>query len=147
MTNVTWRSIAEMIGISAIVASLIFVGLQLKQSQEIALASQYQARADAAMNFFNTHLEAGFVLPMFRDKVTDTVSAEDIAATMWYWTAIDNHYYQYQNGFLAESAWQGQLRAMKQFHNLCKYRFIYDLRKHSYRPELVALVDSWEDKC
>jgi len=36
-----WKDIAELIGITAIVASLIFVGLQLKQSQEIAMAAQY----------------------------------------------------------------------------------------------------------
>lgn len=147
MTNVPWKSIAEIVGISAIVASLIFVGLQLKQSQEIALASQYQARADATMNYFNTHLETGYVLSIFRDKVTDTVSAEDIASSMWYWTAIDNHYYQYQSGFLAETAWQGQLRSMKRFYNICPYRFIYEMRKLTFRSELVALVDSWEDKC
>ena len=34
------KDIAELIGLVAIVASLIFVGLQLKQSQEIALATQ-----------------------------------------------------------------------------------------------------------
>jgi len=111
------------------------------------LASQYQARAEATMNYFNTHLEAGYVLTIFRDKVSDTVSAEDIAASMWYWTAIDNHYFQYQSGFLAESAWQGQLRSMKLFYNICTHRFIYDMRKLTFRSELVALVDSWENKC
>ena len=31
-----WKSIAEFVGIVAIVASLIFVGLQLRQEQEVA---------------------------------------------------------------------------------------------------------------
>jgi hypothetical protein len=31
-----WKNIAELAGIAAIVASLIFVGLQMKQEQEIA---------------------------------------------------------------------------------------------------------------
>ena len=38
MKKTNWRNAAELIGIAAIVASLIFVGLQLKQSDEIALA-------------------------------------------------------------------------------------------------------------
>jgi hypothetical protein len=41
-----WKDIAELIGIAAIVASLLFVGLQMKQSQEIAIAAQYHDRAD-----------------------------------------------------------------------------------------------------
>ena len=33
----------QLVGMAAVVASLLFVGLQLKQSQEIAIAAQYQA--------------------------------------------------------------------------------------------------------
>ena len=42
-----WKDVAELVGIAAIIASLLFVGLQLKQSHEIALATQYQSRAEA----------------------------------------------------------------------------------------------------
>ena len=38
MRSANWKDIAELTGIAAIVASLIFVGLQLKQSQDIALS-------------------------------------------------------------------------------------------------------------
>ena len=41
MKSIGWRDAAEFVGISAIVASLIFVGLQLKQSQEIAIAETF----------------------------------------------------------------------------------------------------------
>jgi hypothetical protein len=34
----------QIVGMVAIVASLVFVGMQLKQSQDIAIAAQYQAR-------------------------------------------------------------------------------------------------------
>jgi len=43
MQNLEWKGIAEAIGIAAIVASLIFVGLQLRQSQEIAIAETYMS--------------------------------------------------------------------------------------------------------
>jgi hypothetical protein len=38
MKSSNWKGIAELVGIAAIVASLIFVALQLKQSQDIALS-------------------------------------------------------------------------------------------------------------
>ena len=43
MQNLGWKSIAEALGIAAIVASLIFVGLQMRQSQEIAIAETYMS--------------------------------------------------------------------------------------------------------
>jgi hypothetical protein len=41
MKNSNWKDTAELIGIAAIVASLIFVGLQLRQDQEIAVSQIY----------------------------------------------------------------------------------------------------------
>lgn len=51
-----WKGTAELIGIAAIVASLIFVGLQMRQDQEIA---QAQAFVDAAavITDLNQYLE------------------------------------------------------------------------------------------
>ena len=39
-----WKDVAELVGIAAIVASLIFVGLQMKQAQRIAEADRYNMR-------------------------------------------------------------------------------------------------------
>ena len=39
MKNSSWKDYAEIIGIAAIVASLIFVGLQMRQDREIAVAN------------------------------------------------------------------------------------------------------------
>ena len=50
----------QIVGMFAIVASLIFVGLQMKQSQEIAIAAQYQARAESAMNIHQVGMEIGW---------------------------------------------------------------------------------------
>ena len=36
-----WNEIAELVGVAAIVASLVFVGLQMKQTQDIARTEVY----------------------------------------------------------------------------------------------------------
>jgi len=41
----SWKDIAEFVGIAAIVASLIFVGLQMRQSQDIAISDGNLANA------------------------------------------------------------------------------------------------------
>ena len=45
MVSANWKGIAELFGVAAIVASLIFVGMQLKQTLEIAVSAAYQSRA------------------------------------------------------------------------------------------------------
>ena len=44
MKSTDWKDIAELIGIAAIVGSLVFVGVELRQSQRIALAEQEGAQ-------------------------------------------------------------------------------------------------------
>jgi hypothetical protein len=43
MTGASWKGVAELFGITAIVASLIFVGVQLRQDRQIAFAEYGQS--------------------------------------------------------------------------------------------------------
>jgi hypothetical protein len=144
-----WKERAELVGLGAIIASLIFVGLQLKQSQEIALANQYQARAEAAQALTLAHLEVGYVpfVPELRRGAENGASAEDINTMHWLWLQMDNHYYQYQAGFLPQDAWDAQLRSTRELFGFCELRFVYDWRKNGLREEFVSLVASFEDPC
>ena len=40
----------QVVGIFGVLASLIFVGLQMKQAHEIALSNTYQSRSDATVD-------------------------------------------------------------------------------------------------
>ena len=54
----SWKSVAEFVGISAIVASLIFVGLQLRQEQAIAIVDTYGSITEsneAALALISAH--------------------------------------------------------------------------------------------
>ena len=115
----------QVVGIFAVVASLIFVGLQMKQSQEIAVAAQYQERANTSVMFwveskndetskifwgrgFQSFLEsteypdgtAGWAKEM---TVSDIGFVYLNAQSLL--TQIDNHYLQYRSGFLNEESW------------------------------------------
>jgi hypothetical protein len=115
----------QVIGIFAVVASLIFVGLQMKQSQEIAVAAQYQERANTSVMFWveskndqsskefwgrgfqsfleasgNTDGAAGWAKEMTVSDIGFVYL--NVQSLM---TQIDNHYFQYQSGFLDEESW------------------------------------------
>ena len=125
MKRFNWRDLAEMFGHLAIVASLLFVGLQMNQSQEIAVASQYQERASTAVEYYGAQMvndravaekgaqilaaaKSGMTTPELRDFVKDR-SAESIG--MWFYenrvffVMLDNFHYQYSAGFLEDESW------------------------------------------
>ena len=139
---------AELIGIAAIVASLIFVGLQMKQSQEISIATQYHARAETVMNYHLAGIESDWLgVPPLRRHITEEMAARNINGILWLWIAMDNHYYQYQAGFLDEDSWQGQLYTIREMYAQCPVRFIWDWRKRGLRSQFVSLVESIDDPC
>ena len=58
MKSVNWKGAAESVGIAAIVASLIFVGLQMRQEQNIAVVDTFGTvleSNDIALTLISTH--------------------------------------------------------------------------------------------
>ena len=149
MNPTNWKDIAELLGIAAIVASLVFVGLQMKQSHDIALAAQYHARAEAVMSFHEVQYEVGEIghSPALHARISDTVTPRRILEVLWLWIAYDNHHFQYQAGFLSEGSWQGHANAIVEIYNDCEMRFAWEWRKQSIRSEFAEFVDSLDDTC
>ena len=126
MANDSWKDTAELVGIGAIVASLIFVGLQMRQSHEIAIADQYQDRADAALDYYLAQFQsdqmlarranelsaaaASGTLPKSITKAIADDGAEQVALVYLRYraniTMFDNYHFQYEQGFLNERAWE-----------------------------------------
>ncbi len=108
-----WKDGAELVGIVAIVASLVFVGIQLKQSQDIAASQIYQERTNASV-------AAAIAIAQNKDIISAMVkggsndfesitSAEQIAtviAISGYAMLWDNAYYQYEQGYLSSDGWE-----------------------------------------
>lgn len=114
MKSTNWKDIAELVGITAIVASLIFVGLQMKQSQDIAIASTGQARTAIAVEFITTmtsDLVIRSALTKQRQGDSDSMSPEERVsmANMAYANLLllEDIYHQYLSGFITEDKWQG----------------------------------------
>lgn len=57
MKPTNWKSTAELIGITAIVGSLIFVGLQLQQDRAVALSQVFQSQLEATVEIDSTMAE------------------------------------------------------------------------------------------
>ena len=151
MKKTDWKTTAELIGIAAIVASLVFVGLQLKLSQDIAVAAQYHDRAALTVDYMNAQLESGDLAGWGAIGSVDPSSDESLENLgRWQLTGFgrlimaDNHYYQYQSGFLEDEAWEAQRRSLK--NNLASpsspIRRSYETFRDFFRDSFVELCDS-----
>ena len=110
----------QIIGTFGIVASLIFVGLQMQQTHEIALSTTYQNRTAAAVD---TNI-GSISSPEFLRGVSkiylnraDELTMSEAVALEWHIGAvlqmIENNHIQYQAGYLLEEHWQRNLDEMR----------------------------------
>jgi len=136
----------QIIGIFGVIASLIFVGLQLKQSQEIAISAAYQARADAASDINLTALNtpeytSAFAKVMARDY--ESITPEELVAYETYLGAniimYENQYQQYLMGFLPEEHWSANLAELHCLYSLPLHRNL--LSAWTRRSSFQTIVD------
>ena len=73
MIKINWRVVAELVGLVAIVGSLLFVGIQLRQEQTIALAEINQSAVESyvGVNAFIAEHAGVLVRSNAGDQLTD----------------------------------------------------------------------------
>lgn len=125
----------QLVATFGVIASLLFVGLQMRQTQEIALANTYSARAAIAVQAHSNsigspqhHSARAKMYSGLRDRLTaeEYVALEhDLIANL---TMIENNFFQYEMGFLPEKHWRKNLA---------------DLDCWMSEPVFVSLGEEW----
>jgi hypothetical protein len=160
MKSGNWKDVAEILGILAIVASLIFVGLQLKQSQDIAIAQQYQDRSATAVEWYVARMQSDLAI----DLATLRLDADnpDEGSTMGIqmslgdsdprliaqaylehrsnMTMFDNLHFQFEHGFMLEDAWRA-------FRTRLKVLLTNELNAEMYRQQSDQYRGSFQLMC
>ena len=138
-STVSFANIINILGIFGVIASLVFVGLELRQSQRIALAEQMNNRVNVLMSIVNSFIEADldFFSAMVNDPSEDRQysSSEKGARNMLnaQWTLHENDYFQYNSGFMTDDLWQAKLGATQRDLLKCEHLDIFNWR--------IALVE------
>ena len=142
----TWIQLLGMIGV---LGGLVFVGLQMEQSQRIAIAGQVQARNQGFMDFQVALLTA-------EDRVSrQTLSinfSETDPATLteeqreirryslsWQTNSLQNAFQQYELGLLPEDVWQQVQGRIQNRWASCYTRETYFSVIPSFREYLESL--------
>ena len=109
MKREVMHDLIQFLGMIGIIGSLIFVGLQLQQTQQIAIAGQVQARAEMFVSRIMSGLEGNLDanrLFYYRNFNYEKLDEEEklIAREMHNWIGImvENNYAQYQMGLLTD---------------------------------------------
>ena len=148
METEKWRFYAEMIGIIAVVASLIALIAELRQTQSAVQAATYQARAFDAIQLNHELQDSEYILPLLtavnvRDpEQVSALSDIDRARLVVFFNGrrvdADNEYYQYQFGYLDEEHFEHGLKPFIR-RNAPNWRA---LGVPEGRPSFTAFVDT-----
>lgn len=108
------QAVAEAIGAVAVVASLIYLAIQVRQNTRAVRASTYDGMVQASGDFLRPLIEdAGLALTFERlavDWADDRVGSEDRTRAMYLLTQLfrtwENVYYQWRQGMLEDWLWR-----------------------------------------
>ncbi len=139
----------QVVGLFGVIASLLFVGLQMKQDREIALSAATQARTETTIQNILGNA-SNPILATALDKIelgeSDLLTLSERRALILSSRAtlynLENSHYQYTNGFISEEKWTASREALKDIlrpsHGA---RATYEANPASHRESFQHVVD------
>ena len=142
----------QAIGVIGLIASLIFVGLELKQNQKIALAKTQQERNNTIrlqiMNFTSAGLD--WQSNAIENKTNYEFSLKETARRNAYheaWFLYENDFFQYQQNLIPADVWHAKVNAFKKWYNKCEMRYLFEVRSKWMPVTFRELIESFPDDC
>ena len=137
----TWIQLLGMVGL---LGGLVFVGLEMQQSQNIAIAGQAQARAQMSAAGILAAVEAGIDFYSQKSGSNIQLSEESIQQRNYAnlaWIRIENDYFQYQQGLMSEEVWKRKLLSIAGWYENCNVWEIWERRKQYFVDDLVQRIE------
>ena len=139
----------QVIGLFGVVASLIFVGLQMKQDREIALSAATQARTDTTIQDIKGTASNPFFMSAL-DKIAEGREDELLASERTAMRMVanatlfnfENVHYQYEQGFFPDDRWTGSRAALKAWLRQSNgARSVYEANTAAWRPSFRQVIE------
>ena len=145
------NAVVQLLGMLGIIISLIFVGLEMRQSQRIAIAGQYQARAAMNAASIQAAIEAGIDFSaqsgLSQSNLTSEEQVQQRNFTNLAYTRIENDYYQYQQRLIDEETWEKKLFSIRPWYRNCDLCGVWEQRSQFFTSDLIDLIKSEEVEC
>ncbi len=141
----------QILGFAGLIASLVFVGLELRQSREIAMADVYQQRAAMLIDVHSITLTSELLYDMYnRLQAGEPLNAGDqillatgLTPIFTYW---ENNHFQYEIGLLSEEQWRSSRNAMKAMLEKPEVQAWWQHERKEMRKSFADVVDAVLDE-
>ena len=129
-----------------VILSLIFVGLQIQQSREIAIADIYQQRTALLLQQLSLVIPPEEIHKAWRkERAGELLSPDDefaiyirTAARIAYW---ENNHFQYQIGLLAEEQWNASKNAIRIAVMGPTFLDVWEIERGQVRKSFADAID------
>ncbi len=147
MTLVDLANIGQIIGSLSVIASLIFVGLQIRQNTKATRATALQMNADYWLNYFTLLANKEFN-DVYSKGALGRVEMEGGQFGQFFFLCratfmgCENQHHQYLSGLLDDDAYKGyEATIREQIAAFPGVRAMWQLVKHTYGTEFVKFLD------
>jgi hypothetical protein len=146
MKKSDWKDTAELIGIAAIVASLMFVGLEMRQTQVIARATLYQMRSDSAQAIRQSLIFPESLQSAILKGMSDLTAIERVSlnsAISMTFDHFENSHNLYLLGMLPQEQWESDKAILRDLFSDNPFAVNrWNNNKHTYRLSFVTEMDA-----
>ncbi len=145
---ISFTGVANVLGVVGNIGSLVFVGLELRHSQLIALVDQVQARNAMLSNFIMSPLQGNEKALALWDSVEAPLTTEEQhirnQITRHRILTGTNAWQQYELGLLSEDAWSQAERRTRRLWIDCSTR---SLARITFTTSLVGYAqENWSNE-
>tara|TARA_B100002049_G_C15945892_1_gene318393 strand:+ start:264 stop:734 length:471 start_codon:yes stop_codon:yes gene_type:complete len=154
MKKIDINDLIQLLGMLGIIGSLLFVGLEMRQSQRIAQAGQQQDRTASFFGLLGATNESGVdwqstvyeANSNYEGKFTlaEIVRRNNYHAHLF---TYENDYFQYVQGLMPTEVWDAKLEALTFFYNQCDMRDLMEYRKNWFPEGFVEIINNLPDEC
>ncbi len=138
-----WMQILTSVGV---ILSLIFVGLQIQQSREIAIADIYQQRTALLLQQISLVIPPEEIHKAWsKERAGELLSPDDefavyirTASRIAYW---ENNHFQYQFGLLAEEQWNASKNSIRIAIMEPTFLDVWELERGQVRKSFADAID------
>jgi hypothetical protein len=140
--------LAQVVGVLAVMASLVFVGMEVRQNSAITRAQVHQQLSDTFTSYLETLASHAGIVAAGTDskaglsRMTDDELLQFSFLMAGLFKIWENAFYQYKSGFLDERAWRSNVTWMLAWFHLPGVQTWWSVRKDLFSLEFQALVES-----
>ena len=137
----------QLLGIAGVIASLIFVGMELQQSRQIAIADIYQQRAALAIDVQTSQManeRFGEIFEKYLRGEPFTASEKGLwnfSSNPWL-SYYENNHFQYEMGLLSEEQWLSSRNSLRFRARSTIFQEWWAIVRPSWRESFAQEVDS-----